>query len=148
MKTRVLTADEIHLLVAELPKLAEYHNRVAETFSGIYPIVPIPEALADTEKTVREGMARAEIVEDETGEIAGFCVVHFHGDTGDVDWLYVRDDARGEGWGKILLDNAMAYLKENGVQLVDLTVVSGNPAKDFYAEQGFVVRSELMTRRL
>lgn len=148
MKMRILSADEIGMLREHLRPLADYHNKIAETFAGIYPIVPLADALADTEKTVREGQARAEALFDEAGNIAGYCVAHFHGDTSDIDWLYVREDLRGQGWGKKLLESALSYLKENGAELVDVELVKGNPAKKFYREIGFEVRMEIVTKRL
>lgn len=148
MESRILTADEMGVLRKHLDLLASYHNEVAEAFPGVYPIVPLDQALADSEEMVREGQARAEALFDDDGEVAGYCVVHRHGDTGDVDWIYVREDMREQGWGRKLLENGLAYLKENGVKLVDLEVVRGNPAKDFYHELGFDVRLEVMTKRL
>lgn len=148
MEIRALNADEVCILEKHLPELADYHNRVASSFSGVYPIVPPAEALRDTAKSIQEGSAHAEALFDDEGAVAGYCVVHRHAETGDIDWLNVREDVRGEGWGRVLLERGLKYLRGNGVQLVDALVVRGNPAKEFYRELGFKTRMEVMSKRL
>lgn len=148
MKTRLLNADDVPMLAEHLLPLAEYHNRVAESFAGMYPLVPFEKALADTAEMLAKGEARAEVLYDDQGRVAGYCVVHFHDNSADIDWLFVREDLRGSGWGKKLLDNALQFAKENGAEIIDLLLVKGNPAKKFYADFGFETRMEVMTRRL
>lgn len=147
MRLRVLNADEIVDLKGLFAELDAYHNAVAANFSGVYPLMPVDEAIGDAAERVRENRARVEALYDDDGGAVGFCGAQFHGENGEIDWLYVREDLRDQGWGGKLLDNALDYLRGKGVRLVDLFVVKGNPAKAFYESRGFEERVEVLTAR-
>lgn len=148
MQFRVLEPEEIATLKGPLTDLEAHHNEVAETFSGVYPIMPVDETIEDAMALVRENRARVEILLDDDGNIAGFSNAQHHGENGEINWLYVRDDLRGQGWGKQLFDNALDYLRDHGVHLVDLFVVRGNPAREFYEAAGFEERVAVLSMRL
>lgn len=148
MEFQVLQPEEIAILKGPLADLEVHHNDVAETFPGVYPIMPVDETIADTVELVRENRARVEVLLDDDGSVAGFSNAQHHGENGEINWLYVRDDLRGQGWGKQLLDNALDYLRNNGVHLVDLFVVRGNPARNFYEAIGFEERVAVLSMRL
>lgn len=127
--------------------LAAYHNEIADVYSGHYPVIPLDRQLQDMAEAVTKGTARIEAVVRD-GTIAGFCEASHGNGHGEVDLLYLDASLRGRGLGTALLESALAYLKENGVRLVDLRCILGNPAREFYQRHGFQTRSEIMSIQL
>lgn len=67
-----------------------------------------------------------------SGEILGFCGVH----DGNIEMLFIAPQARGEGIGSLLLDDAVTA---KGATRVDVN--EQNPqALGFYQHKGFAVR--------
>lgn len=141
---RRATAQEVAGLRDILLDLSVHHNRVAEGFAGIYPVLPVDRQLAKTAEQVRLGTALVEIVR--VGDaMHGFSKASFEAGHGKVDWLYLDERLRGLGYGEMLLNRMLEFLRNKGVGLVDLSVVLGNDAKRFYERYGFRVRSETLS---
>lgn len=72
------------------------------------------------------------------GAIVGMTEVVAADDTGDVNWVHVHPDARGEGIGEALFDRACEALLDAGVEHVRGIVLSNNAdGNTFYDEHGF-----------
>ena len=56
--------------------------------------------------------------------------------------LYVLPEAKGMGWGRLLLDAVRAEAISVGDQVLELNVNKYNPAKDFYERQGFRIERD------
>lgn len=147
-EVRSLTCDEVPLLRPCLEGLAAYHNRVAVSFSGVYPTMPVDTHLAHMKDHVANDTARIVGLFLQDGTLGGFGMSSYEGSYGEVDYLFVHKSLRGEGRGRQILALLMDYLKEKKVAFVDLKVVLGNPAKRFYEKCGFATRSEVMSMHL
>lgn len=147
MMYRVLTGAEAPCLAKPMRELAEYHNRVAKSFSGCYPVIPVEKQLGELAEQIDAGKGRAEALFD-GDEVVAFGAATFEGHYGNIDFLYVREDLRRKRHGHRLLKNMLAFLRANGVTLIDLKVVRGNPARRFYENHGFRPRTEVMTMRI
>jgi ribosomal protein S18 acetylase RimI-like enzyme len=83
------------------------------------------------------------VVDD--GEVQGFVAVVVDLPKLDVLFasatisdLYVAPGLRGQGWGKRLVDSAVAMVRERGLHAVRITVRSGNTvARSLYRQAGF-----------
>jgi predicted N-acetyltransferase YhbS len=78
----------------------------------------------------------------------GICIATRYGTSGFIGELIVRPDARGGGLGAALLNHAVAYLRQNGVETVYLDGVV--KAVGLYERNGFrrVCRSWRFTGKL
>ena len=138
-----LTAGEVYGLEECLKELAEHHNAVSVNFKGCYPKRPFREIMESFEKDVREGKSRIAVVTN--GEkILGFCKADLSGTEGKVDYLIVLKEARGKGYGDLLMDWAMDLFRQAGVQRAEVRVVDGNNAAGFYEKHGFRICSYVM----
>jgi len=146
MDIRRLEAEEVGLLRDGLMALAQYHNAIPSTFSEVYPTVPIDEQLAETARQVSEDRAQVEAAFEGNTPV-GFCKTSASRTLGVIDYLFVREEFRGKGYGGRLMEGALAYLRGRGVDLIDLRVVTGNPAQQIYEKYGFRVRSLIMSRK-
>jgi mycothiol synthase len=77
--------------------------------------------------------------------VVGFLSAHaswedfFEGEVGEIHELAVDKKFQGKGVGKMLIQKALAYLKESGQERVGLWVGEENKrAKKFYQKMGFV----------
>jgi len=62
--------------------------------------------------------------------------------------VYVRDWARGLGVGRRLMAEMAAIARERGSTKLDLSVLSWNPAHEFYEHLGFVAQTAWQDYRL
>lgn len=77
-------------------------------------------------------------VAERDDEIIGFVHTALAGREGDVLRVYVDPARRGEGVGSALLDAAIEYLFDRGVERVKAMVLAGNElGHEFYRAQGF-----------
>ena len=146
MDIRRVAADEVGVLREGLAALAQYHNAIPSIFSGVYPAIPVEETLEEIARQLSEDRARAEVVYEEDRPV-GFCKVSVSRTLGVIDYLFVHEECRGKGYGECLLERALTYLRERGVDLIDLRVVIGNSAQAFYEKHGFQARSLIMSRK-
>jgi ribosomal protein S18 acetylase RimI-like enzyme len=78
------------------------------------------------------------------GTSFGFASVSAEGnDTFKLNKLYVLPDTQKSGAGKALLQEVIAYAKENGGNRLLLQVNRDNNAKGFYEKQGFTILEEI-----
>jgi len=67
---------------------------------------------------------------------------------GEIDSLYVKQEARGKKVGQVLMNKAMDYLKNQDAGEIHLKVAGGNEtAFDFYDKMGFYVKSHHLVYR-
>ena len=124
---RELTGGEIRILEECLKELADHHNRVSVNFKGAFPKKPFEETLASFRRDIESGKSR----------IAA-------GPEGAVDYLIVLKEARGKGYGDLLMGWALDALRHSGVSRIEVKVVDGNEAAGFYEKYGFRICSHIL----
>ena len=138
-----LASGEVYRLEECLKELADHHNTVSAGFKGCYPKKPFAETLASFRKDLDSGKSRIGVIE--SGEkILGFCKADIAGAEGTVDYLIVLKEARGNGYGSMLMDWALDLLKQSGVSRIEVTVVDGNDAVHFYEKYGFRINARIL----
>lgn len=145
---RHLAPDEIPLVAPCLRRLADFHNSLETSFKGLYPTMPTEVHLAHMRDHVANDTARIVGLFLPDGSLRGFGMASYEGDYGEVDYLFVNEELREQGCGGMILDQLLAYLDEKAIRLIDINVVDGNPARDFYEKYGFVPRSVVLSRRM
>ncbi len=144
---RPITAEEVQLIQPCLEGLADHHNQTAADFSGIYPTMPIENHLKHMKEHVENNTALLLGLFLDDGSLAGFGMASAEAGYGEIDYLYVRNDLRGSSWGGQILEKLLEYLDQTGVRLIDVKVVDGNPARNFYEKHGFSLRSVVLSRK-
>ena len=80
---------------------------------------------------------------DETGDVVGFCTFGtqrrgIDGFSGEVYALYLLDDAKGQGTGRLLMAASAERMLEGGVRSALVWCLSTNPTRWFYERLGGV----------
>jgi [ribosomal protein S18]-alanine N-acetyltransferase len=79
------------------------------------------------------------LIADSAGAVRGYVVAWFVLDEGEIGNLAVARDARRRGIGALLLDGAIAAVRESDVDTLYLEVRDSNAAaRALYASRGFV----------
>lgn len=140
---REITTDEVPKLSNCLRALAEYHNEVSTCFKGDYPSRPYESTLKLFEKALAEKTSHIAVVEDDNS-IVGFCKIDIYDENGKLDYLVVKKEYRGKGYGKILMDWAMQLFTRYGIHYIEVKVIDGNEAIHLYEKYGFRINAHIL----
>ncbi|MCQ2491926.1 MAG: ribosomal protein S18-alanine N-acetyltransferase [Lachnospiraceae bacterium] len=78
------------------------------------------------------------VLEEVDGKLAGFILISYLGDEGELLKICVAPDNRKKGLGSLLLDKAIESWQASGVQTVFLEVRESNvSARALYRKKGF-----------
>ena len=81
------------------------------------------------------------------GRIIGYCLCSVQRGTGEIDFLFIAEEARGAGIGGRLVEMATSWLEESGAEKLLVRVSHGNEeALPFYAKYGFHPRLIVLAR--
>lgn len=144
MSIREIECAEIELLRGCIEELSAHHNRVSVHFAGTFPSRPYSVTLSGFRGAVNSGLSKIAAAE-ENGEIAGFCKIDLEQDHGKLDYLIVREEFRGRGYGSALMDWAMAQFREREIRQIEVKVIDGNDAAiRLYEKYGFRMQAHIM----
>ena len=143
-------------------------DRVAALWSAITrhheALDPLFRMRSGAEGELRELLASlrrdpdAEIfVWDEDGDLPGLCIVRIDRappileeiERAEITDLGVRKDHRRRGIGRVLVRRALRWVKEGGVERVEIHVAHGNTeGQAFWRAQGFADLMDVLHKRL
>ena len=134
--------DELYDLLHEL---VHYHNNVSKYFKGEYPSKPLCEKIIEIKGKVKNGISNIDVIRI-NNEIVAFSIYYIENNIGTLEYLFTSEKNRNMGYGKILMNNVMAYFTEKDVKNIEIMVVYGNDgAKRFYNRYGFQTKSEILS---
>ena len=97
------------------------------------------------------------VAEDEAGGLLGLVLASLlsrpgpfaERERGEIDWLFVGEDDRRHGVGRVLVGAALRWLREHGARRSLVHVERGNAAgRAFWNAQGFSVVMDVLERPL
>jgi len=145
MELKKLGAHEVTDIRRCLEGLADHHNSITSEFSGAYPTFSISWTTDHMKEQLEMGKGVLYAI-FENGTIAGCVYSSVEERVGSLEILYLDESVRGKGYGDILMDKAMIFFRERGVDIVDIRVINGNPAVSFYEKYGFKLRTLVMSK--
>ena len=142
MEERLLQPEELHLLKDGLKKLSAYHNTVKTHPDFEFRPIYVDVALKRLGEAIPEGDAKVKVLEED-GTVIGFMVIDLDAENrkGILNWVFVEEPYRGQGYGGKLMDWAMEEFSAIHAEQVDLNVICGNPAIGLYEKYGFLPRT-------
>lgn len=149
MLREIKNPSEIDALLPCVTALSEHHNAVSTYFHGAFPSRPYAVTLDLFRSALQSGQSRFAVTED-GGTIAGFAKIDIvkAADHGKLDYLIVLDAYRGMGYGKALMDWAMDAFANAEISTIEIKVIEGNNAAQFYEKYGFRPISQMYRRKL
>lgn len=119
-------------------KNRKYHEDLSEFFGDLYSNMIFEERItsfADYDKNHIK-ITLAENSHD--GTLVGYCISTFEGIEGCTQTLHVLEDVRGTGIGRNLMNQHIEWLKNNGCEIISITVsYENNTTIMFYESLGF-----------
>ena len=142
MRLVTIPPDEIEELKALWDELNEHHLRESLHFKAWFRDYSFEKHLA---MRVRGKESFAQAVE-EGGAYVAFCLTTLDSIArGEIDSIFVREAHRGSGFGRLLMESALAWLKERKAVDVSISSAGGNEAVfGFYAKCGFYPSGHLL----
>ncbi len=140
---REINIEEIPKLYDCVKALSEHHNRVSLYHKGSYPTRPYEKTLEKFITDMTSGLSRIAVVEDKD-TVIGFSKIDLEADCGKLDYLIVPETYRGRGYGRDLMDWAMASFREAKIGQIELKVVAGNDAIKLYEKYGFRLNAQIL----
>ena len=137
---REISFEETDKLYGCLEELAKHHNKVSTHFEGYYPITPSEQRIESFKGELKSGKSFISVIENDQ-KVIGFCKISVDGGKGVLEYLVVLEQERGHGYGIELMDWAMEKFRELEITDIDVKVVFGNNAIDFYKKYGFREKS-------
>ena len=141
---REINAEETCKLYECLEMLAEHHNKVSAYFQGCYPLTSSEQKIRQFEQELAQGRSRIAVAENDD-QVIGFCKIRTDTEPGVLEYLAVLDRERGKGYGAAFMNWALNTFRELGIKEIDVKVVYGNEAIQFYRKYGFRERSVILT---
>lgn len=96
LKIEMLTVETVGALKPLLLELADYHNQTALNFRGLYPLVCADEKIRTLQRGISAGKTVAAVLAVDHAW-KGFCVFSHTDVCGSIDYLYIRQELRGQG---------------------------------------------------
>lgn len=130
-RLRRLAAATVVIRRAQQDDLAAVNAIECDAFSDPWPASAFKDALAAEALYFPVAL-------DAHGAVIGYVVGWFAGGDGEIANIAVAAEARGQGVGGQLLDEALRVAREAGSETVHLEVRASNvPAQALYASRGF-----------
>ncbi|MDO4940533.1 MAG: GNAT family N-acetyltransferase [Erysipelotrichaceae bacterium] len=142
-----IETNEIKTLRPLMEYLALHHNEVSSNFKNSYPRHSDEDRIKRFEKEISDGTSKA-FGCYENNQLVGAVKIDFDGINGVVDYFVVLKQYQGKGYGKELMDRAIESFKERNIKNIELHVVYGNDAVNFYEKYGFKKQSYIMELKL
>jgi ribosomal protein S18 acetylase RimI-like enzyme len=126
----------------DLDALQALYRRSAMIWESTRPLLAQhPELVEPSEQSIARGTVRVAI---ENGARVGFSEVIPIAGAGELEALFVEPDMMGRGFGKALVEDAVATARRGGCSRLEVTA---NPnALGFYQRVGFIVIGEAATQ--
>ncbi len=78
---------------------------------------------------------------------AGYCISSIENGSGEIESIYIEPELRGGGWGGKLIERALSWFEENGIEDISIGVVYDNKdALPFYERYGFQISTYVLKR--
>ena len=143
MNIREIDNTETDKLLECVSALAMYHNNVSINFKGCYPSKPYKDTLKSFSKSLAKGTSLIAVIEN-FEKIVGFCKIDIQHHTGKLDYLIILPEYRGSGYGKELMDWAMAQFSKRNIAHIEVKVVDGNDVIHLYEKYGFRINAHIL----
>ena len=145
MKLHVATHEETARLSAFASDIfIRYYTRINGVASATYMAEKFLSVKAISD--LMDKGAIFTILTDDDGNYKGFSEYIREDDSLFLSKLYVLEEERGTGLGRILFDDVLDYARKNGLRRIYLTVNKHNtPSYEIYLHLGFEVIDSVVT---
>lgn len=122
------------------------YDGICDVWADHEGINPVDDSLEGFTQYLKRNPTTSFVAED-NGKIVGTILAGHDGRRGIFHHVVVLPEYRGQGIGKMLVDNAMSALKKEGITKILLVVFKDNDGGNgFWEHIGFTERNDLVYR--
>jgi len=130
--------NQISIIKDLWEKNREYHEDLSEFFGELYSDMIFKERINSFAKFDEDHIKITLAKNSHDGALVGYCISTFEGIEGCTQTLHVLETSRGTGVGRNLMNDHIKWLKNNGCEIITITVSYENNATImFYKSLGF-----------
>lgn len=116
----------------------KYHENLSESFGNLYSGLIFEERINSFSNFDKDHIKITLAENSDNGKLLGYCISTFKGIEGQPQTLHVLEDIRGTGIGRNLMNRHVEWLKNNGCEIITITVsYENNNTIEFYETLGF-----------
>lgn len=145
-----LNKEQINLIKPLWDNLRDYHSELSTHFPERYDAVKFEDRREEMLKKSENGVLKIDLVEDKnTASYVGYCISSISKENvGEVDSIYLDNRYRSSGIGSKLMERALNWMDEKGVETKKIVVAVGNEdLLSFYERYNFFPRHLILEQR-
>lgn len=137
LELKLICKSELNNIESLWKKLNALHYQDSRYFKHHYESFTFQERSTKF-KDYDDDSIRIECLVDIDGKAQGYCISTIKDKVGEIDSLFIDEQARGCGKGKDLVENAISWMKSNDCIKIIVTVADGHESVfGFYQGIGF-----------
>ncbi len=131
-------------------KQRDHHQSVSTYFSHSFENITFQHRSEELRKKSEDGKLDIYVAHDcDLDRDIGYIVSSIETDnTGEIDSIYIEDEYRGSGIGRVLMGHGLQWLRENNAMDIRIVVAHGNDSVlKFYQQFGFYPKSYVLLEK-
>ena len=145
-----LNKEQIDIIKPLWDNLRDYHSELSTHFPERYNVTKFEDRKEEILKKSENGILKIDLVEDKnTASYVGYCISSISEENvGEVDSIYLDEKYRSSGIGSALMERALNWMDEKGVETKKIVVAVGNEdLLSFYERYNFFPRHLILEQR-
>lgn len=135
---RDIPFNEVSIIKEVWERNRKFHEEISKFFSDLYSDIVFEERINEFSSFDKDNIKITLAEDAESCNLLGYCISTFEGNHGQPQTLHVVEEARGTGIGKELMNRHIEWLKNNGCEVITITVsYENNNTIEFYEAMGF-----------
>ena len=146
LRIETIKLDQIYLIKNLWKQLNNFHLQNSKFFKEHFKTYTFEDKCKDfPEKTSNEILIN--VIYDNKKTV-GYCISTISNRAGEIDSLFIAEEYRKYGYGKIIVEKSIRWFELNNCEKIHLSVAEGNESVfGFYEKFGFYPRFTYLTQR-
>lgn len=137
---REIDLSQLYLIKELWEKLNQLHKEDSRFFKERYAAFTF-EKRCEKFLSMNNQDIKVDIIELNQTTVIGYCISSISNNIGEIESLFIEQDYRHMGYGKVLVCHAVEWLKNRKCSKLQVSVAEGHESVfDFYMKQGFYPR--------
>lgn len=138
--------EDITLVKTLWEQLNQVHLEKSVHFKSKYERFTFEQRMKPLLAKAENGRLKIDMLQDEdSGRYVGYCISSIEGGQGEIESIYIESEYRKYGHGGRLMEEALNWFQEHGIENILIDVVYDNgDALPFYERYGFHISNYVL----